>query len=47
MTGFDSAKVATLLGLPEGIVPTALCPLGYGAGAPTPRIRFAKEDILI
>ena len=47
MTGFDAAKVAALLGLPEGIVPTALCPLGYGAGGPTPRMRFAAEDILI
>ena len=45
MTGFDPAEYARILKLPEHLVPTALCPLGYAADKPMPKIRFSKEDI--
>jgi nitroreductase len=47
MTGFDTVKVAQILGLPKHIVPTAVCPVGYGADSPPPKARLSREDILI
>lgn len=47
MTGFDAGKVAQILGLPKHIVPTAVCPVGYGADSPPPKARLSLEDILI
>ena len=47
MTGFDAGKVAQILGLPQHIVPTAVCPVGYGADSPPPKARLSREDILI
>jgi nitroreductase len=47
MTGFDAGKVAQILGLPQHIVPTAICPVGYAADSPQPKARLSREDILI
>jgi nitroreductase/dihydropteridine reductase len=47
MTGFDAGKVAQILGLPQRIVPTAICPIGYAADSPPPKARLSREDILI
>lgn len=47
MTGFDPDKVAQILGLPKHIVPTAVCPVGYGADSPPPKARLSRKDILI
>jgi nitroreductase / dihydropteridine reductase len=47
MTGFDGARVAKLLGLPPQIVPTAMCPLGYGTDRPAVRVRFPREELCL
>jgi nitroreductase/dihydropteridine reductase len=47
MTGFDPARCAAILGSPPNLVLTALCPVGYGADTPMPKMRFSPEDILI
>ena len=47
MTGFDSAEYSRILKLPEHLVPTILCALGYGADKPIPKMRYSKEEILI
>lgn len=46
MTGFDAARVAEILQTPPSLIPTALCPLGYGADGPTPRVRFARSELM-
>ena len=46
MTGFDPQEYSRILKLPPHLVPTALCPLGYAADKPMPKLRFPKEDIL-
>jgi len=45
MTGFDPQEYSRILKLPPHLVPTALCPLGYAADKPMPKLRFPKEDI--
>ena len=45
MEGFDPAAYSNTLKLPENIVPTALCPIGYAADEPRPKIRYAKEEL--
>jgi nitroreductase/dihydropteridine reductase len=45
MAGFDPAEYSRILKLPEHLVPTVLCPLGYAADKPLPKMRFSKEDI--
>ena len=47
VTGFDAAMLTKVLDLPAHIVPTALCPLGYGADNPSARVRFPLSQILI
>jgi nitroreductase / dihydropteridine reductase len=47
MTGFDPGKVAQVLGLPKHLVPTAICPVGYGADSPGPKARLSRADMLI
>lgn len=44
MTGFDPQEYSRILKLPAHIVPTVLCPLGYAADKPRPKLRFPKED---
>jgi nitroreductase/dihydropteridine reductase len=46
MGGFDPAEYTRILKIPPPLVPTMLCPLGYAADKPMPKVRFAKEEIL-
>jgi len=46
MTGFNPQEYSRILKLPSHLVPTALCPLGYAADKPMPKMRLPKEDIL-
>ncbi len=45
MEGFNSAEYAKILNLPENLIPTLVCPIGYGADKQKPKIRFSKEDL--
>jgi nitroreductase len=45
MGGFDPNAYADLLFLPEPLVPTVLCAIGYAADAPQQKIRFPREEI--
>jgi nitroreductase / dihydropteridine reductase len=47
MTGFDPGQVAQMLGLPSHLVPTVICPVGYGADTPGTKARLSRADILI
>lgn len=47
MTGFDPARMAQTLGLPSHLVPTAICPIGYGVDSPMPKARLSKADLLV
>jgi nitroreductase len=46
MGGFDSKEFVRILKIPPPLVPTMLCPVGYAADKPMPKVRFAKEDII-
>ena len=45
MGGFDPKEYSRILGLPGHLVPTMLCPVGYAADKPEPKIRFPGEEI--
>jgi nitroreductase/dihydropteridine reductase len=45
MGGFDPKEYARILGLPSNLVPTMLCPVGYAADQPMPKLRFPSEEI--
>ena len=47
MEGFDPKEYSKILGLPDNIVPTALCPIGYASDKPSPKLRFSKEEVFI
>lgn len=46
MGGFDPAEYIRILKIPSPLVPTMLCPLGYAADKPMPKVRFPKEEIV-
>ncbi len=46
MGGFDPKEVTRILKIPAPLVPVMLCPLGYAADQPMPKVRFNKEDIV-
>ena len=46
MGGFDPKEFPRILKIPAPLVPVILCPLGYAADKPMPKMRFAKEDIV-
>lgn len=46
MGGFDPASYARILALPANLVPVMLCPIGYAADKPNPKIRFPKSEIV-
>jgi nitroreductase/dihydropteridine reductase len=46
MGGFDQKEFTRILKIPPPLVPTMLCPVGYAADKPMPKVRFAKEDIV-
>ena len=45
MAGFDPKAYSKILNLPDHLVPTLLCPLGYAADTPIPKVRLSKEDV--
>jgi nitroreductase len=45
MGGFDPKEYSRILGLPPNLVPTMLCPVGYAADEPEPKLRFPREEI--
>ena len=47
MEGFDPKAYSKILELPENLVPTALCPVGYASDSPAPKIRFPNKQIFI
>jgi nitroreductase len=46
MGGFDPKEYSRILALPPTVVPTMLCPVGYAADKPMPKVRFPKEEIV-
>ncbi len=44
--GFDQKEYTRILTIPPPLVPVMLCPVGYAADKPHPKIRFPKEDII-
>jgi nitroreductase len=46
MGGFDPAAYSRILGLPEHLVPTVVCPVGYAVAPARPKLRFPLEEIL-
>jgi nitroreductase / dihydropteridine reductase len=44
MGGFNPDAVSQILSINKPLVPVMLCPVGYAADKPMPKIRFAKED---
>lgn len=45
MEGFSAEEYSKILKLPKNLVPTALCPIGYAADEPRPKVRFKKEEV--
>ena len=45
MEGFNPDEYSKILKLPQNIVPTALCPIGYASDAPKPKMRFDAKDV--
>ena len=45
MAGFDPQAYSRILKLPPHLVPTMLCPVGYAADKPEPKVRFPREEI--
>lgn len=46
MGGFNPAEFSRILNIPAPLVPVMLCPVGYAADRPMPKVRFPREDIL-
>jgi nitroreductase / dihydropteridine reductase len=46
MGGFNPDEFTRILKIPKPLVPVMLCPVGYAADKPMPKLRFRKEDIL-
>ena len=47
MTGFDPGQCDKILGTQPNLVLTVMCPVGYAADAPMPKMRFSEEDVLL
>lgn len=45
MEGFDPAAFSEILGLPENLTPSVICPVGIAADKPQPKVRF--DDLFI
>lgn len=46
MGGFDQKEFIRILDIPVPLIPVMLCPIGYAADKPRPKIRFPKEDVI-
>ena len=47
MGGFDPAAVSEILAIPAPLVPVMLCPVGYAADQPGPKLRHPLEELLV
>ena len=47
MEGFDPNIYTKILQLPENIVPSALCTIGYASDVPREKLRFPAEDVFM
>lgn len=47
MGGFDPADFTRILKIPPPLVPVMLCPVGYAADSPMPKMRYPREDIVL
>ena len=47
MEGFDPKAYSKILRLPDNIVPTALCPVGYASDKQNQKLRFSKDDMFL
>lgn len=47
MEGFDPEQYKKILGLPEGVDPVVICPIGYGVDTPHPKLRYPDEKLFI
>ncbi len=45
MEGFDPKAYSEILNLPENIVPTALCPIGYASDKQGSKLRFDESEV--
>jgi nitroreductase len=46
MGGFNPKEYSRILKIPAHLTPVMLCPIGYAADKPGPKIRFAREEIV-
>ena len=46
MGGFDPKEYSRILKIPVHLVPVMLCPVGYAADKPMPKVRFALDEIV-
>lgn len=46
MGGFDPKGYSRILNIPAHLTPVMLCPIGYAADKPAPKIRYEREEIL-
>lgn len=47
MEGFNAQEYSKILNLPTNLVPTVVCPIGYGTDKPKPKLRFALKELMI
>lgn len=45
MEGFNAEEYSKILNLPKNLVPTVICPVGYAADTPRPKIRFDNKEL--
>ncbi|MFZ1127133.1 nitroreductase family protein [Methanoregula sp.] len=46
MGGFDPMEYSRILRIPVHLTPVMLCPIGYAADKPGPKIRYARDEIV-
>jgi nitroreductase len=46
MGGFDPKAYSKILRIPAHLTPVMLCPIGYAADKPGPKIRFPLSEIV-
>jgi len=46
MGGFDPAGYTRILKIPKNLTPVMLCPIGYAADTPGPKIRYERDEIV-
>ncbi|MCF7859224.1 MAG: NAD(P)H-dependent oxidoreductase [Candidatus Cloacimonetes bacterium] len=47
MEGFSPEEYAKILELSDDLVPTIVCPIGYAADEPRPKLRFSDKDLFV